>query len=308
VQSDHKNLSWIKKSAMPQLTRWRLRLQDFDFSLEYYEGVRNVVADGLSRRFVDDGDIDISIRDFLPEHVVQQSYLQGTLPVRCLNNYSAGRRADKQNQGRRWRTSDPKSVPEGSKTAAERVWEGISKGTISHESRQGEEPWRKPEEPADESDGEAEACNDFVVCGSKHSSGVWAEAAFAPIAAAQPVLPVIPEIEHETPAQVMAHAHNSTVGHSGVLVTLNRVLRADKQWASRSEMIEQIDQFISGCSVCQKFRKRCNRQTDERFVIAGNPFSELSVDILKRGGDDRKRRTAHLERAPYAQVRGGTKY
>jgi hypothetical protein len=29
VQSDHRNLSWVKRSTMPQLTRWRLRLQDF---------------------------------------------------------------------------------------------------------------------------------------------------------------------------------------------------------------------------------------------------------------------------------------
>jgi hypothetical protein len=33
--------------------------------------------------------------------------------------------------------------------------------------------------------------------------------------------------------------------------------------------------------VCQKFRKRHNRRTDERFVIEGNPFTELSVDVLK---------------------------
>jgi hypothetical protein len=55
----------------------------------------------------------------------------------------------------------------------------------------------------------------------------------------------------------------------------------NKEWASRKEMLQNIDQFISGCTVCQKFRKRHNRRADERFVIEGNPFSELSVDILK---------------------------
>ncbi len=52
VQSDHKNLSWVKKSAMPQLTRWRLRLQDFDFRIEYLPGPLNICADGLSREGV----------------------------------------------------------------------------------------------------------------------------------------------------------------------------------------------------------------------------------------------------------------
>ena len=46
-------------------------------------------------------------------------------------------------------------------------------------------------------------------------------------------------------------------------------------------MLKQVDQFISGCAVCQKFRKRHNRQTNERFIIEGNPFTELSVDVLK---------------------------
>jgi hypothetical protein len=86
VQSDHRNLSWIKKSAMPQLTRWRLRLQDFDFSIEYYEGSKNVCADGLSRMMVDDSDIEISMRDFIPEHAAQQSLMLGGVPVRCLKS------------------------------------------------------------------------------------------------------------------------------------------------------------------------------------------------------------------------------
>ena len=80
---------------------------------------------------------------------------------------------------------------------------------------------------------------------------------------------------------VIGQMHNATAGHGGVYVTLNRVLRAEKAWAPRDEMIQQIDQFISGCEVCQKFRKRHNRRTGQRFVIQGSPFSELSVDLLK---------------------------
>jgi hypothetical protein len=54
VQSDHRNLAWIKRSAMPQLTRWRIRLQDFDFKIEYLPGPQQVCADGLSRLGVDE--------------------------------------------------------------------------------------------------------------------------------------------------------------------------------------------------------------------------------------------------------------
>ena len=252
VQSDHKNLSWISKSAMPQLTRWRLRLQDFDFSLEYYEGVKNVVADGLSRLRVDDKDIDISIRDFLPEHAAQQSYLQGSVPVRCLNEYSAV------------------SYRKGSLTAAEQSWAGGTAPSDEPPPKEGGETTLWDDVTHEEDD----EINCEAAAGAEYRN-------FAPIAAVVDAPPAIPHIDATIPEDIFHKAHNSVVGHNGVLVTLNRVLRMNKEWASRKEMLEQIDQFIAGCPECQKFRKRHNRRTDERFVIQGNPFSELSVDILK---------------------------
>jgi hypothetical protein len=256
VQSDHKNLSWIKKTAMPQLTRWRLRLQDFDFTLEYYKGADNVVADGLSRKFVDDKDIDISIRDFLPEHAAQHSYLQGNAPVRCLNQYSVNT-GDKRNPKR---------------TIAERIWEQDATES-DNESSEGD-LWDT------ESLQSNECCDDGCnVEQEQNESDIRANV--APIAASADALPVPPNLEEESPHDVFNKMHNCTVGHAGVLVTLNRVLRANKSWAPRDQMIKQIDQFLSACVICQKFRKRHNRRTDERFVIEGNPFAELSVDILK---------------------------
>ena len=257
VQSDHKNLAWIKRTIMPQLTRWRLRLQDFDFAIEYYEGAKNVCADGLSRKCVDDGDIEISIRDFLPEHVAQQSYLKGGLPMRCLNQYSAIRRADR-----------PDTL-----TAAERLWEGKADAVCEPaESEKCEgQTWMKPCAP--------EENDDELHIESAHEARECSRANIAPIQAELPAIPVLED--NTSPRGIFNQMHNSNVGHNGVLVTLNRVLRAEKAWASRADMIEQIDQFISGCTVCQKFRKRHNRRNDERFVIEGNPFTELSVDILK---------------------------
>ena len=258
VQSDHKNLSWIKKTAMPQLTRWRLRLQDFDFTLEYYKGADNVVADGLSRKFVDDKDIDISIRDFLPEHAAQHSYLQGNAPVRCLNQYSVNT-GDKRNPKR---------------TIAERIWEQDAPESDSESESSEGELWDT------ESLQSNECCDD--VCNVEHEqTESKLRANVAPIAASEAVLPLLPNLEEESPHDVFNKMHNCTVGHAGVMVTLNRVLRANKSWAPRDQMIKQIDQFLSACVICQKFRKRHNRRTDERFVIEGNPFAELSVDILK---------------------------
>jgi len=52
VETDHKNLSYVKRSTMPQLERWRLRLQEFDFEIHYLQGSLNHVADALSRKNV----------------------------------------------------------------------------------------------------------------------------------------------------------------------------------------------------------------------------------------------------------------
>ncbi len=265
VQSDHKNLSWIKKTAMPQLTRWRLRLQDFDFSLEYFKGADNIVADGLSRKFVDDKDIDISIRDFLPEHAAQQSYLQGSIPVRCLNQYSTANAAKR-----------AKGHKDGTLTASERVWEQADQNQTSRELRDDSETEEGELWEQQSSDGEsAVEEEEFKQPISEHSAN------FAPIEAVAEEVPEPPNLEEETPLQIFNKMHNCTAGHAGVMVTLNRVLRANKEWASREQMLSQIDQFLSACVICQKFRKRHNRRTDERFVVEGNPFSELSVDILK---------------------------
>jgi hypothetical protein len=71
------------------------------------------------------------------------------------------------------------------------------------------------------------------------------------------------------------------VGHGGVLVTLQRMLRRIAPNASRKQMLQDIDAFCKGCPGCQKMRKRSSQSSVHRRVIRGNPFEELSVDILK---------------------------
>ena len=55
---------------MPQLARWRMRLESFDFDVHYRCGALQQVADGLSRSACDDDGIDavaVHYRDVLPE-------------------------------------------------------------------------------------------------------------------------------------------------------------------------------------------------------------------------------------------------
>jgi hypothetical protein len=75
-------------------------------------------------------------------------------------------------------------------------------------------------------------------------------------------------------------AHNDMVGHGGLLVTLQRMLRRVIPNISRKQMLQSIDAFLTGCPGCQKMRKRSAHSAVRQRIIHGNPFEELSVDIL----------------------------
>ncbi len=49
IETDHRNLTFIMKSSEGRVYRWRIYLQQYDYSVLHIPGVDNVVADGLSR-------------------------------------------------------------------------------------------------------------------------------------------------------------------------------------------------------------------------------------------------------------------
>ena len=51
VETDHKNLEYLDNTDVPKLVRWRLALQEYQFTIRHISGSKNVVADALSRIF-----------------------------------------------------------------------------------------------------------------------------------------------------------------------------------------------------------------------------------------------------------------
>lgn len=76
VETDHRNISFVKRSAMPQLARWRMRLEAFDFEVHYRCGALQQVADGLSRSACDEEGIDavaVHYKDVLPDKTLMNA-------------------------------------------------------------------------------------------------------------------------------------------------------------------------------------------------------------------------------------------
>ena len=51
LETDHRNLIWIKNSLVLIVIRWRILLQSYNFTIKHIPGVDNCVADSLSRTY-----------------------------------------------------------------------------------------------------------------------------------------------------------------------------------------------------------------------------------------------------------------
>lgn len=70
LRTDHKALIWLAKLKEPnqRLTRWKLKLQDYDFIIEHVKGKDNYVADALSRIEIhqtDSSSLDVNLEEDL---------------------------------------------------------------------------------------------------------------------------------------------------------------------------------------------------------------------------------------------------
>ena len=53
IQTDHQGLTWLDNVRNPpsRLLRWRLRLEEYEYEVQYVKGKENKAADCLSRLF-----------------------------------------------------------------------------------------------------------------------------------------------------------------------------------------------------------------------------------------------------------------
>ena len=61
LRTDHKNLTYIYTTGSPKVVRWKLHIQEYDFTVEHIKGELNVVADGLSRMVPQEGSESMNV-------------------------------------------------------------------------------------------------------------------------------------------------------------------------------------------------------------------------------------------------------
>ena len=49
LHTDHENLTRVYSTGSPKVLRWKLLIQDFNFTIEYLKGDLNIIADPLLR-------------------------------------------------------------------------------------------------------------------------------------------------------------------------------------------------------------------------------------------------------------------
>ncbi len=248
VECDHRNISFVQKSAMPQLARWRLRLQDVDFSIRYLSGPQQLVADGLSRQHVDD--VAVDLHDAIPECALIDMSREQKKELAYISSLQCAQVAPLE------------AGAPASDAAAELAELDEAEPASSSDSES------EPEYSDEESE---------MLFGPR---GELLDERGIPLSVAE-IQPERLRLPAADPKAEFDAAHNDLIGHNGAFVTLQRVLKTGRAWSSQKQMLSDIDMFLRGCPCCQKMNKRKSHSMDVRHVISGSPFSELSIDVLK---------------------------
>ena len=83
VYTDHNSLNWLFNITEPsgRLTRWRLRLAEFNFSIKYKKGADNHHADALSRILAGSLTVNDDENDYTVEPDVSNSTVDDSVDL-----------------------------------------------------------------------------------------------------------------------------------------------------------------------------------------------------------------------------------
>jgi hypothetical protein len=244
-----------------------------DFTIRYLSGPRNVCSDGLSRQHVDE--VEVALSDVIPECSLPEEGCTPTAEIAALRSVSYPFREIR---------AAAFSVSEEERRKNMEGLEFTDQLTTWDEEIEDEGSQSSDSEASIDEDEDVIDLTEVGPDGALlHVFGVNGELLNAE---QQPIVREEPQPAHLSLPLLDSHSeiaavHNDLVGHAGAYVTLQRALRNGRAWATRKQMLQDVDNFIQGCPCCQKMRKRSSHSMIDRHVISGSPFAEISIDLLK---------------------------
>ena len=86
LQTDHRNLLFLNEDTKPKVQRWKIQIQEYDFTLEHIAGENNIVADGLSRHCAVDKDVvpTLSLNSIIPLRMDVNTFIDEVYEANCF--------------------------------------------------------------------------------------------------------------------------------------------------------------------------------------------------------------------------------
>ena len=261
LDTDHRNLTYLRSSSTAKIERWYLKLADLDFEVRHIPGVLNVTADFLSRHL----DPAFQSHKHVPTHhalafaattrgrkiLLPRSLRKGrgNRDDSTSSDESDDERSAEALDGRGSSSSDMDDEPT---TASE----GSENGSDHMEDEEGS----STSEEADEFHGEL---HDFF-------------ADDGPPSVLQNFRPALPD--HV--CSMISHVHNSTAGHGSVKRALWLLRVNSMVWPT---MEEDVRLYIASCPVCQLVTdKHGDSHPGDTSTRSQEVFEIVAVDTITK--------------------------
>ena len=257
--TDHKNLTFLNRPPSEKVMRWRLAIQEFDFSVAYIKGERNNVADGMSRCLPNSTQDDISeeSRPTLLQYLKGEVDLPPIIPGK--EDWYAQLEREQREQF---------FVPNTEYT----LFCSLISGHPVSASELNKQPHCKEEH-----------CKERHTVISPIMSSLLCPLQGHPLAEHEQAASLPTNIQ-----EILQSVHNAEVGHGGVERTLDLIQQLRTKNQHLTEILDNwhtkradTKRFVKQCPVCQKIKSHQLRKYTPHYVLSTyGIFDNLSIDTV----------------------------
>jgi hypothetical protein len=291
--TDHKNLTFLNNPPSQKVMRWRLAVQDFNFSIAYIKGEENNVADAMSRCVPSNMPATSSHvpDDTDPVRPTIFSYLTGAEEI-------PGRRADVPEHW--YDILDAKSYHQYDLTSSRDL--SIFLGLIAEDAISDIQiytPASLPLKRSSSNNSPGSNLETYLITSTKDQGDTFLYTMLCSTISTQPTVhETIPGthelVQHETlplPPMIydlISKCHNVNVGHGGV----DRTIQLLRQLKSKDSTVQHlfdswptlrsdVRRFVRTCPICQKVKQHQMLKFTPHFKSSTyGIFDNLSIDTI----------------------------